>query len=81
MLLVLLLIVGVTIDSNNNIVTSGKITIGITPTNTMDVTTKQYVDNLIPTSASVSSGVISFANFTGTVLFTVPLPIYNGGVT
>ena len=34
----------VTIDSSNNISTSGKITIGVTPTATMDVVNKGYVE-------------------------------------
>lgn len=37
---------GVTIDNNNNITTAGKLTVGINPTNDMDVATKQYVDNV-----------------------------------
>lgn len=38
---------GVTIDNNNNIITVGKLTVGINPTNDMDVATKQYVDDNI----------------------------------
>lgn len=35
-----------TLDRNGNEVLSGKLTIGVNPTNDMDVTTKQYVDNI-----------------------------------
>ena len=35
----------------------------------------------IVTSASISSGVISFKNSGGTTQFTVTLPIYSGGVS
>lgn len=38
-------------------------------------------DTAIATSASISSGTISFKNGSGTTLFTVALPVYNGGVS
>ena len=39
-----------TVDWNGNAIYSGKVTIGATPTNDMDVTTKQYVDETIATA-------------------------------
>lgn len=39
-----------TVDWNGNAIYSGKVTIGATPTNDMDVTTKQYVDEAISTA-------------------------------
>ena len=36
-------------------------------------------DTAIPASATESSGTITFKNASGTTLFTVSLPIYNGG--
>lgn len=38
-----------TLDWNGNGVYAGKVTVGVGPTNNMDVATKQYVDNAIPT--------------------------------
>lgn len=57
-----------------------------TPTNATDVVNKQYVDNLIstntPAQASISStGLITYKNSGGTSLFTLQLPLYNGGVS
>lgn len=56
-----------------------------------DATNKGYVDNglapkapatSVPASGAVNSaGVITFANSGGTALFTVQLPLYNGGVS
>ena len=40
----------------------------------------KVITNALPASASISSGVISFKNSSGTSLFTVTLPIYNGGI-
>lgn len=38
------------------------------------------ITNNLPASASISSGVISYKNSSGTTLFTVTLPLYNGGI-
>lgn len=38
-------------------------------------------DSAIPASASVSAGVITFANGSGTTVFQVALPVYDGGVS
>lgn len=38
-------------------------------------------DAAIPASATVSAGVITFANGSGTTVFQVALPVYNGGVS
>lgn len=38
-------------------------------------------DTAIPTSASVSNGAIVFKNNASTTLFSVSLPVYNGGVS
>lgn len=55
-----------------------------------DTTNKGYVDGglapkapatSVPASGAVdSTGAITFANASGTALFTVQLPLYNGGV-
>lgn len=57
-----------------------------TPTNATDAVNKQYVDNLIstntPTQASINStGLITYKNSGGSSLFTLQLPLYNGGVS
>ena len=55
--------------------------------NDEDVTNKKYVDDAIaadtPASASINSstGVITFKNAAGTSLFTLQLPLYNGGTS
>lgn len=41
-----------TLDWSGNEVLAGKLTVGLAPTNAMDVTTKQYVDNAINSSGS-----------------------------
>ena len=51
-----------TLDWNGNEVLAGKLTIGTGPTNNMDVATKQYVDNSIPT---VPTNISSFTNDSG----------------
>ena len=38
-------------------------------------------DSAIPASASVSAGVITFANGSGTTVLQVALPVYDGGVS
>lgn len=38
-------------------------------------------DNAIPASASVTAGVITFANGSGTTVFQVALPVYDGGIS
>lgn len=40
----------------------------------------KVITNALPASASISSGVISYKNSSGTTLFTVTLPLYNGGI-
>lgn len=40
-----------TLDWNGNEVLAGKLTVGSVPTNNMDVTTKQYVDDLVSTTS------------------------------
>lgn len=57
-----------------------------TPTNATDAVNKQYVDNLIstntPAQASINStGLITYKNSGGSSLFTLQLPLYNGGVS
>lgn len=50
------------------------------PTGIKDAANKTYVDELVPTNAAIdSSGLISFKNSSGTTLFTLQLPLYNGG--
>ena len=51
-----------TLDWSGNEVLAGKLTIGAAPTNNMDVATKQYVDNAIPT---VPTNISSFTNDAG----------------
>lgn len=51
-----------TLDWNGNEVLAGKLTVGTGPTNNMDVATKQYVDNAIPT---VPTNISSFTNDSG----------------
>lgn len=53
-----------------------------------DVITKTKLDNIengiydnAVTHTSESAGVISFKNGAGTTVFTVTLPVYNGGVS
>ena len=61
---------GVTIDGNNNIVTSGKLTVGTNPTADMDVATKQYVDNKIfyGTTSTASTTITKIVTCNGYVL-------------
>lgn len=70
--------------SGNIAMANKKITNLGTPTTNRDAATKKYVDDKaasIPNAASVGSdGLISFKHDT-TVLFTVQLPLYNGGVS
>lgn len=48
-----------TLDWNGNEVLAGKLTVGAAPTENMDVTTKQYVDNILATNdAMVFKGTI-----------------------
>ena len=75
---------GITISST--IISGVKIHNVVTPTNATDAVNKQYVDNLIstntPTQASINStGLITYKNSGGTSLFTLQLPLYNGGVS
>lgn len=56
--------------------------------NNGDTITKTKLDNIengiydnAVTQTSESSGVISFKNAAGTTVFTVTLPVYNGGVS
>lgn len=53
---------------------------------TDDLATKAYVNNCVDEAASASAtidgtGLISYKNSAGTTLFTLQLPIYNGGVS
>lgn len=62
-----------TLDWNGNEVLAGKLTVGAAPTANMDVATKQYVDNAVPTATSDltnDSGYLTLAT----------LPIYDGTV-
>lgn len=53
-----------------------------TPSDSTDAATKGYVDGLVSTQASInSSGLITFKNSSETSLFTLQLPLYNGGVS
>lgn len=52
------------------------------PTNAQDAANKQYVDTSSSSSATIDgTGLISYKNSAGTTLFTLQLPIYNGGVS
>ena len=51
-----------TLDWSGNAVYSGKVTAGVGPTANMDLTTKQYVDNAIPT---IPTNISSFTNDAG----------------
>ena len=43
--------------------------------------TSRAAVSAVPASATISNGIISFKNSSGTQLFTVSLPVYNGSVT
>lgn len=65
-----------TLDWSGNEVLAGKLTVGTAPTANMDVATKKYVDDNIPT---VPTNVSSFTNDAG-YLTLATLPIYDGTV-
>ena len=65
-----------TLDWDGNEVLAGKLTVGTAPTANMDVATKKYVDDNIPT---VPTNVSSFTNDSG-YLTLATLPIYDGSV-
>lgn len=46
-----------------------------------DIVTKEYVDGKATASATIANGVMSFKDASGTVLYTITLPVYNGSVT
>lgn len=63
-----------TLDWSGNEVLSGKLTVGASPTNNMDVTTKQYVDNAISAVVSLSYEIVQTLPQTGEngVIYLVP---------
>ena len=66
-----------TLDWSGNEVLAGKLTVGTAPTNNMDVATKQYVDSL---TLNLSGNTIQLKNGS-TVLSSITLPVYSGGVS
>lgn len=67
--------------SNNNS-TPVKIENVGTPTANTDATNKSYVDSHDVASATVdSAGIMTFSNGSGTTLFSVQLPLYDGSVS
>ena len=51
-----------TLDWNGNETLAGKLTVGSAPTNTMDVTTKQYVDNITPVATTTTPAMDGVAS-------------------
>ena len=66
-----------TLDWSGNEVLAGKLTVGAAPTANMDVATKQYVDSL---TLNLSGNTIQLKNGS-TVLSSITLPVYSGGVS
>lgn len=60
----------------------GAATVSGNPSTALMIAPKQYVDALSPASASISNtGLISFLNANNATLFTLQLPLYDGGVS
>ena len=57
-----------TLDWNGNEVLAGKLTVGAAPTANMDVATKQYVDNSLTITNTLSSGLL-IATINGTNIY------------
>ena len=55
-----------TLDWNGNERLAGKLTVGVNPTNNMDVATKQYVDNYKPTAANLTTTQNAIAKYSDT---------------
>ena len=78
-----------TVDWSGNGVFAGKLTVGAAPTNNMDVTTKQYVDGAIPSTAADVGAIAApssptsgqFLQYNGSAWVAASLPTYNGGVS
>ena len=83
-----------TLDWSGNEVLAGKLTVGVAPTNDMDVATKKYVDDnaggggsstLVDltdtTISSPTNGQVLMYNSTSGKWENTTLPIYNGGVS
>ena len=61
-----------TLDWDGNEVLAGKLTVGIAPTNNMDVATKQYVDNAIP-SVPVTDVQMNSTSIVSSGTATIPI--------